>query len=183
MLVSRTVGLSDRHSWYLRESYSPICPLRLADPVLDRSLDCHLLVQLSNNSSVIQLTCVMKPLICTLHSNLSLRAEFCGTYLEMFSFECFLHAGWPLLYEAEGRSLGIQWPKGLLIHGPAGCGKTALVHTVAEQYNVSVKTITSASVYGAYTGETLISRSLAMQSLCYFTKGRKGVPLLDFCLL
>ena len=87
------------------------------------------------------------------------------------------------MYEAEGRSLGIQWPKGLLIHGPAGCGKTALVHTVAEQYNVSVKTITSASVYGAYTGETLISRPLAMQSLCCFTKGQKGVPLLEFCLL
>ena len=66
-----------------------------------------------------------------------------------------VRTGWPLLYEAEGRSLGIHWPKGLLIHGPAGCGKTALVHSVAEQYGILVKTITSATVYGAYTGAIL----------------------------
>ena len=57
------------------------------------------------------------------------------------------------MYEAEGHSLGIDWPKGLLIHGPAGCGKTALVHSVAEQYGVLVRTITPATIYGAYTGE------------------------------
>ncbi|CAL5229922.1 g13347 [Coccomyxa viridis] len=62
--------------------------------------------------------------------------------------------GWPLLYESEGCSLGIDWPKGLLIHGPAGCGKTALVHSVAEQYGVLVRTVTPATVYGAYTGES-----------------------------
>ncbi|CAK0784245.1 hypothetical protein CVIRNUC_007449 [Coccomyxa viridis] len=62
--------------------------------------------------------------------------------------------GWPLLYEAEGRSLGIQWPTGLLIHGPAGCGKTALVHSVAKEFGFTVRTITPACVYGAYTGES-----------------------------
>ena len=66
-----------------------------------------------------------------------------------------LLAGWPLLYEAEGRSLGIQWPTGLLIHGPAGCGKTTLVHSVAKDFGFTVKTITPASVYGAYTGMSL----------------------------
>ena len=82
MLVPRTVGLPDRHSWYLQEFYTLICPLRLAGPVLDRSLDYYLLAQLSNNSSVMQPTCVMEPLICILHSDLSLRAGFCGAINE-----------------------------------------------------------------------------------------------------
>ena len=69
--------------------------------------------------------------------------------------DAVLLAGWPLLYEAEGRSLGIQWPTGLLIHGPAGCGKTTLVHNVAKDFGFTVRTITPASVYGAYTGMPL----------------------------
>ena len=69
--------------------------------------------------------------------------------------DAVLPAGWPLLYEAEGRSLGIQWPTGLLIHGPAGCGKTTLVHNVAKDFGFTVRTITPASVYGAYTGMPL----------------------------
>ena len=59
------------------------------------------------------------------------------------------------MYEAEGRSLGIKWPTGLLIHGPAGCGKTSLVHSVAKDFGFTVKTIIPASVYGAYTGTHL----------------------------
>jgi hypothetical protein len=39
--------------------------------------------------------------------------------------------GWPRLYAREGAELGVRWPKGLLLHGPPGCGKTLMVTTVA----------------------------------------------------
>ena len=86
--------------------------------------------------------------LCVVSTALSPRTDpNCG--------DAVLLAGWPLLYEAEGRSLGIQWPTGLLIHGPAGCGKTTLVHSVAKDFGFTVRTITPASVYGAYTGTPL----------------------------
>ena len=39
--------------------------------------------------------------------------------------------GWPVRYASEGRALGVRWPKGLLLHGPPGCGKTLMVRSVA----------------------------------------------------
>jgi len=41
--------------------------------------------------------------------------------------------GWPSQYRTEGAALGVQWPKGLLLHGPPGCGKTLLVRTVVGE--------------------------------------------------
>eukprot|EP00887_Chlorella_sp_A99_P001650 scaffold8.g1650.t1 len=62
--------------------------------------------------------------------------------------------GWPMWYREEGRLLGLRWPRGLLLHGPPGTGKTAAVRAVAAECGVPLLEVTAASVFGAYTGES-----------------------------
>ena len=73
--------------------------------------------------------------------------------------------GWPIQYEAEGAALGAQWARGLLLHGPPGCGKTALVEDVADELGIAVHHLSAADVYGAYTGHSLDSVSISFFSL------------------
>ena len=61
-------------------------------------------------------------------------------------------AGWPLLYADEGAAIGIRWPKGVLLHGPPGCGKTLVARSVAAEFGAEVHEVSAASVFGAYTG-------------------------------
>lgn len=59
---------------------------------------------------------------------------------------------WPTQYAHEAAQLGVRWPKGLLLHGPPGCGKTAAVHAVARECGAVVHVVTASSVMGAFTG-------------------------------
>eukprot|EP00879_Flechtneria_rotunda_P009372 GHRR01009812.1.p1 GENE.GHRR01009812.1~~GHRR01009812.1.p1 ORF type:complete len:539 (+),score=230.52 GHRR01009812.1:983-2599(+) len=62
--------------------------------------------------------------------------------------------GWPLQYAAVAAELGVEWPRGMLLHGPPGCGKTLLVKAVAEEFGAVLHTVTPGSVFGAYLGES-----------------------------
>ena len=64
----------------------------------------------------------------------------------------YVLAGWPLLYAEEGAAIGIRWPKGILLHGPPGCGKTLVACSVAAEFGAEVHEVSAASVFGAYTG-------------------------------
>ncbi|KAL4433563.1 hypothetical protein ABPG75_000004 [Micractinium tetrahymenae] len=61
---------------------------------------------------------------------------------------------WPSCYADLASQLGVRWPKGILLHGPPGCGKTAAVHAVARQCGAVVHLVTAASIVGAFTGES-----------------------------
>ena len=60
---------------------------------------------------------------------------------------------WPLKYANEARKLGVKFPRGLLLHGPPGTGKTEAVRAVAEEAGVRVFSVSSGDVFGAYAGE------------------------------
>jgi SpoVK/Ycf46/Vps4 family AAA+-type ATPase len=60
---------------------------------------------------------------------------------------------WPLRYAEEAAQLGVRWPKGLLLHGPPGCGKTAAVHAIAKECGAAVHLLTAANIVGSFTGE------------------------------
>lgn len=62
--------------------------------------------------------------------------------------------GWPVLYSKEASEVGIRWPRGVLLHGPPGVGKTAAVLAVAKEFNASVHLITAGRIMGSYMGES-----------------------------
>eukprot|EP00191_Tetraselmis_sp_GSL018_P020109 CAMPEP_0177586150 /NCGR_PEP_ID=MMETSP0419_2-20121207/4910_1 /TAXON_ID=582737 /ORGANISM="Tetraselmis sp., Strain GSL018" /LENGTH=801 /DNA_ID=CAMNT_0019076005 /DNA_START=150 /DNA_END=2556 /DNA_ORIENTATION=- len=61
---------------------------------------------------------------------------------------------WPREHAEEASALGVRWPKGVLLHGPSGTGKSASVAAVAEECGAELHTVTAASVFGAFQGES-----------------------------
>eukprot|EP00124_Ichthyophonus_hoferi_P004021 Ihof_evm2s397 gene=Ihof_evmTU2s397 len=62
--------------------------------------------------------------------------------------------GYPLQYKSMFTSLGLEPPKGVLLYGLPGVGKTLLVSSVARQCGAHVIVVNGPSIYGAYLGES-----------------------------
>jgi len=60
---------------------------------------------------------------------------------------------WPLKYPEKFRKLGLPPIKGLLLHGPPGCGKTFLVKVAAGEFNIPLITASPAVILSKYLGE------------------------------
>ena len=75
----------------------------------------------------------------------------------------------------------MAWPRGVLLHGPPGCGKTAAVRAVAAELGVPVHELPASAVFGAFTGESerRLRDAFAAASAAAADAGRPAVLLLD----
>ena len=60
----------------------------------------------------------------------------------------------PLRFPEVFRKLGIEPPKGILLFGPPGSGKTALARAVANESNIFFTSISGPEIIGKYYGES-----------------------------
>ncbi|XP_050537464.1 ribosome biogenesis protein SPATA5L1-like isoform X1 [Daktulosphaira vitifoliae] len=81
---------------------------------------------------------------------------------------------WPLIYPESYRYFAVTPPKGVLLYGPPGCGKTSLVRAIASSSDLNVLTVMAAELYSLYLGvtETNISQ--------LFQRARSNVPSILF---
>jgi len=81
---------------------------------------------------------------------------------------------WPLLYPEWYKKLDVKRTKGVLIHGPPGCGKTTLVRAMASMAGATFLSISAASIFSPYVGDS--EKSLTQ----VFHKARLGAPSVLF---
>jgi len=54
------------------------------------------------------------------------------------------------------RHLGVEPPRGVLLHGPPGCGKTALAHAVAHECGVPFLRVSAPEIVSGMSGAPLM---------------------------
>ena len=81
---------------------------------------------------------------------------------------------WPLSYPDTFTRLGIEAPRGVLLYGPPGCGKTFLVKAIAGSGKSNVMSVKGAELLNKWVGESEASvRDL-------FRRARQAAPTLIF---
>jgi len=81
---------------------------------------------------------------------------------------------WPLKTPEVFKRMGIRPPKGILLFGPAGCGKTLLARAVATESEANFITIKGPEVFSKWVGES----EKAIREV--FRKGRMAAPSVIF---
>ncbi|HEY0806915.1 MAG TPA: AAA family ATPase, partial [Pseudonocardiaceae bacterium] len=81
---------------------------------------------------------------------------------------------WPLQYPDSFDRLGIAPPRGVLLYGPPGCGKTFLVRALAGAGRLNVLSVKGAELMDKWVGES----ERAVREL--FTRARQAAPTLVF---
>ncbi|MER7458970.1 AAA family ATPase [Micromonospora sp. NPDC126480] len=81
---------------------------------------------------------------------------------------------WPLTYPDTFARLGVQPPRGVLLYGPPGCGKTFLVTALAGSGRANVLSVKGAELLSKWVGES----ERAVREL--FRRARQAAPTLVF---
>jgi transitional endoplasmic reticulum ATPase len=81
---------------------------------------------------------------------------------------------WPLKNPEVFEKLGIKPPKGILLYGPPGCGKTLLARAVATESEANFITIKGPEVFSKWVGES----EKAIREV--FRKARMAAPAVVF---
>ncbi len=81
---------------------------------------------------------------------------------------------WPLKNDEVFTRLGIRPPKGILLYGPPGCGKTLLAKAVSTESEANFITIKGPEVFSKWVGES----EKAIREV--FRKGRMAAPAVIF---
>ena len=61
---------------------------------------------------------------------------------------------WPYLHPDDAYQLGVEFPHGVLIHGPPGVGKSAAVRMVAAEMNANEHVLGGGDVFGPLAGDS-----------------------------
>lgn len=81
---------------------------------------------------------------------------------------------WPLKYPEKFKELGIEAPKGILLYGPPGCGKTLLAKAVANESEANFISIKGPELLSKWVGES----EKAVREI--FSKARQVAPAVVF---
>eukprot|EP00210_Caulerpa_lentillifera_P008248 g7873.t1 len=81
---------------------------------------------------------------------------------------------YPLKHPEVYEWLGVDPPRGVLLHGPPGCGKTVLAHAIAYECNVPFFKISAPEIVSGMSGES----EAKIRTL--FTEASQSVPAIIF---
>jgi transitional endoplasmic reticulum ATPase len=81
---------------------------------------------------------------------------------------------WPIKHPDKFKRMGIEPPKGVLLYGPPGCGKTLLAKAVATESEMNFISIKGPEVFSKWVGES----EKAIREI--FRKGRMAAPAVIF---
>eukprot|EP01135_Chromosphaera_perkinsii_P001900 Nk52_evm49s212 gene=Nk52_evmTU49s212 len=84
----------------------------------------------------------------------------------------------PFLYPHVFEKMGIECPKGVLLYGPPGCGKTAMVRAIAKECDASLRVINGPEILGSYLGDAEQKLREAFQTSGY-EEGKPAMLFID----